>query len=176
MIDPFQSGELLDSGPGSKLNLLVNEINKLTMITKNLTAGSPTGIFPPHGIWVQITEWEAQSENKNLWKYEGKEIRIDENERPITVENGREFLISDATHLINLREMNNTDADGVQGNSIDSTDPTDPAATFTLLPVGAGTGGAPDNEIIVRAFATVGLEGTIRFGFEYENGLDVECG
>lgn len=130
----------------------------------------------------KITKWTVFTSpvsNQNRWHYDGTEVRIDENDDDVAVETAKRTFEFDNSaenngiYLINRNEINNTDTDGVQGNSVDNTDTA--TATITYQPVGGGTGGTPDNEPIVTVFPELGADGRIRYFFDYQNAVLPEC-
>ena len=175
-VTPIRRGERLTGGANGSLNRAANELNSLLART-DIRAIDSTQRFSPVGgrmFLARITEWEAIDGNANRWRYAWEEITIDKDDAAQLRDSNKHGTLT-TDYALNLVELNNTDADGPQGNSVDTSGQlfTD-NALLELQPVGGGTGGTPDVEVVV--FMTV-IEtgGAKRFVFQYENAIDGEC-
>jgi hypothetical protein len=182
----IRKGEPLTGGDGGSLNRGAEAWNDFY----NTVYQTGHDIRQQHFInrqirLVKLTKWtvfDASSPggaNANRWHYDGTIISIgsddaaaDKTDPELTFayDNSKSDF---GNYLLNITEINNTNADGVQGNSITNLDPT--GATVTYQPVGGDESSAIVNEVVVMVFPHEGADGRRRYVFQYQNAIKVVC-
>jgi hypothetical protein len=128
----------------------------------------------PGMFLARITGWTVKSGNVHRWRYSWSEVVIDgeDDQTPASYARGD----SDDTHTygLNICELNNTNADDVMGSGVDTSD-TD--ATVEIAPVGNGSGGVVDHEVVVPAWyvPSASTRSGRRMVFWYPNAATVTC-
>lgn len=129
--------------------------------------------FPPKPLLMRITGWAAFNGNQHRWRYAWTEVYLDTSD----ADQNREFRSGTTSNFyaLNLCEVNNVNSPNqVQGNSIDLGGSDFPSG-FSLMPVGGGTGGTPDNQVIVIGHMIPDGANGLRPVFQYENAVDGTC-
>lgn len=176
-VDTIKRGERLTGGSSGSLNRATNAFNRLVART-DIRAIDTSRTFAPVGsrpFLARIYAWEAVAGNANRWRYAWEEVVIDSEDHDQLSPTGRKGTIA-KDYAINLVELNNTDADGPQGNSVDTSGQlfTD-NATLEVMPVGGGENGTPGVEPVVLMVGVNAAGGKQVYVFQYENAIDGEC-
>lgn len=174
MINLIQNGQRLQGGPDGNLNNAARVMNpiisQLDSSALNLIRQIVALMFP---FAAKITEWEELDTDTNQFKYAWAEVaRTSVNTYTDSSALKRVGTLT-TDFALNVIEAVN-DGSGVHGNSVD-VDGADYPAGFEQKPVGAGTGGTPDKEVVVIMHPIVGSDGIICYEFQYENADDGTC-
>jgi len=174
MIDRIQNGQRLQGGLDGNLNNAARVMNpiisQLDSSALDLVRQIVALMFP---FSAKITEWEEIDTDSNRWKYAWEEVARTSADAFTNSSDLKRSGTLTTDYALNTIEAVN-DGTGVHGNSVDI-DGADYPAGFEQKPVGAGSGGTPDKEVVVIMSPIVGSDGNISFQFQYENADDGTC-
>jgi len=109
------------------------------------------------------------------WKYAWELITLDGDDDSLITGDLARSGTTGSDYALNITELNNvTQGTGTQGNSVDDSG-ADYPSSFSIKPVGGGSGGTPDIQVPVFMRVQRDVNGNRRYVFEYQNADDGSC-